>query len=296
MGKKEGGAAPFSFDTGGAVSKQDLALKVVCAIDDGYNKTKREVPREYIGASIIGDPCDAMIAFNLRGYPNKEPDARLKRIFQLGHDLEDVVVNDLKNRADVRVWEKDGLTGRQHSYEKWGGHVVCHMDGHIELEDGVVRVLEVKSMNDASFSKFKKSGVKLSHPRYFGQCQMMMGMSGFEQTFFIAVNKNTSEYHAEIIDYDEFEYAHIKSRIERAISGEARKIATDETDWRCRGCFKSEVCWGNRDVPVKCSSCSHATAHPNGGWHCTKHDRTATEACTDYVRYQPLPRETGNGF
>lgn len=273
------------------MSKQELAIGVVEAIDAGYASDRREKPRRYIGASIIGDPCDAAITFNLRGFPNDEPSPRLKRIFGLGHILEDVVVKDLKKRADVRVWEVDGLTGKQHTYELWGGHVVCHMDGHIELDDEVLRILEVKSMNDASFTKFKKQGMKYSHPRYYGQVQMMMGMSDIHQCFFIAVNKNSSEYHAEIVDYDEFEYANIKHRIEQAISGDVTKIATDETDWRCRGCFKAGVCWGDTTVPRECHTCQHSTPTPQGRWHCTKHDKSADEACGDYIRFAPKTKE-----
>ena len=176
-----------------------LSSQVLVAIDDGYDKQKKEKARDYIGASGIGHPCDAYQAYSLRGFPNTQPDARLKRIFRLGHILEDEVVKDLKEKADVRVWETDGLTGRQHTYEEWEGHIVCHMDGHIELDDGVLRVLEIKSMNDASFKKFLKDGVKYSHPRYFGQVQMMMGMSKMDECFFIAINKNNSDYHAEIV-------------------------------------------------------------------------------------------------
>jgi len=272
------------------VLKKVTAEDVVQAIDDGYNNDKREKARQYIGASIIGSPCDAMIAYNLRGFPNEEPDARLKRIFNMGHMLEDVVVKDLKERGDVRVWEVDGLTGKQHTYEAWGGHVVCHLDGHVELDDGEVRVLEIKSMNDASFTKFKKQGMKFSHPRYFGQVQMMMGMSKIPSCLFIAINKNNSEYHAEIVDYDEFEFAHIKERIERVVTNEAEKIATDETDWRCRGCFKRGVCWEDTAVPVRCSTCQHATPTPEGEWHCHKHDKQAIAPCPAYEKYEPKPK------
>ena len=267
------------------------ANDVILAIDQGYEKDSREKARKYIGASIIGNPCDAYIAFNLRGYPNNEPDPRLKRIFNLGHVLEDIVVNDLKKKGDIRVWEVDGLTGKQHTYELWGGHVVCHMDGHVELDDGVVRVLEIKSMNDASFNKFKKSGVKFSHSSYYGQLQMMMGMSGFEESLFIAINKNNCEYHAEIVKYDDFEFAHIKERVERAVHGESAKISKDESDWRCRGCFKRGVCWGDTEVPVQCSTCSFSSASPDGLWHCHKHDKSAVKACADYERYAPADKE-----
>ena len=265
------------------------AKDIVDAIDNGYLSDKEEKSRAYLGASIIGNQCDALLAFNLRGFPNEPPSPRLKRIFRLGHILEDEVVKDLKKRAKLDVWEVDGLTGRQHSYELWGGHIKAHMDGHIEL-NGEVHVLEIKSMNDASHAKFKKNGVKISHPQYFAQVQMMMGMSGIQKSLFIAVNKNTSEYHAEIVEFDDFEYAHIQERIERVVTGRVHKIATDETDWRCRGCFKRGVCWGDREVQVTCATCKFSGPNPQGGWHCYKHDKTADQPCDDYVRYQPESR------
>ena len=74
-----------------------------------------EKARQYIGASIVGNPCDALLAYNLR-FPNDEPTPDSKE-FNLGHILEDEIVKDLKKKAGVQVWEVDGLTGRQHTYE-----------------------------------------------------------------------------------------------------------------------------------------------------------------------------------
>ena len=267
------------------------ATEVVVKIDDGYDKQTEGRAREYIGASGVGHPCDAYQAYSMRGFPNTEPDARLKRIFRLGHILEDEVVKDLKEKADVRVWEVDGLTGRQHTYEEWEGHVVCHMDGHIELDDGILRVLEIKSMNDASFKKFKKDGVKYSHPRYYAQLMMMMGMSKIHSSFFIAICKNNSEYHAEIVDYDEFEFSHLKERVQRVLDGGARKISTDSSDWRCRGCFKSGACWEGAEVGKRCQTCQFVRPKPDGGWHCNKPDKDASVLCQDYKLYEPLPKE-----
>ena len=196
-----------------------------------------------------------------------------------------------KLKADVRVWEKDGLTGRQHTYSELGGHVVCHMDGHIQLDDEVLRVLEIKSMNEASFKKFQKDGVKISHPRYYAQLQMMMGMSNIPSSFFIAVCKNNSEYHAEIVEFDELEWNYIRQRIERVLANQSAKISVDETDWRCRGCFKRGVCWEGAEVPKTCVTCQHAFPNKQGTWHCSKHDEEATAACADYQKYEPIPRE-----
>jgi len=268
------------------------AQDVVEAIDEGYAKNKRERPRQYIGASIVGNPCGAYLAYSLRGYPEDAPDPKLQRIFQMGHILEDFVVRDLKRKADVRVWEKDGLTGRQHSYSEWGGHLSCHMDGHVELDDGKVRVLEIKSMNDNSWKKFASSGVKVSHPNYFAQCQMMMAMSGLEETLFIAINKNTQDYHAEIIDFDEIEVSFLQQKVISVLDNQAEKVSTDETDWRCRGCFNRSVCWAKTDPEKECASCANAKARKDGLWECSLHGGEAQDVCDDYVVYRARERQT----
>jgi rubrerythrin len=166
------------------------------------------------------------------------------------------------------------------------------MDGHIQLDERKedLHVLEIKSMNDASWKKFQKEGVKKSHPRYYSQLQMMMGMSQMRTSFFIAINKNTSEYHSEIVDYDDLEFMFIKERIERVLLNKARKISNDETDWRCRGCFKRGACWGQIDVPKSCTTCKFAIAKSDGDWHCQKHGRSARELCNFYELYEPLPK------
>lgn len=258
------------------------AEDVIEKIDEGFAQEAPQKPRAYIGASIIGNPCLAYLSFCLRGYPDTPPTPRLKRIFEAGHVFEDLIVKHLKNKADVRVWEKDGLTGRQHHYEEMGGHIACNMDGHIELDDGELRILEIKTMNDASFKKFQKSGVKISHPSYYAQLQMMMSMSGFRQAFFISMNKNTSEYHAEIVSYDELEKNFLEHRASQVLRGDATRISKDETDWRCKGCFKREVCWNEIEPPRACTSCVHASPRQDGLWKCALTDEEAREPCDKY--------------
>jgi len=268
----------------------DHALKIVEAIDSAYENEPEQQPRSYIGASIIGNPCDAMVAFQMRGFPDSSIQPKLKRIFKMGHAIEDIVVRDLK-KAGYYVQETDALTGTQHSYQAYGGHVVCHTDGHIELERGEVSLLEVKSMNETSFNKFKKSGVKVSHPRYFAQLQMMMGMSGIQTSLFIAQNKNTQEYHAELVGYDVFEYGFIEARIGSILSGKAEKIARDPDDWRCRGCFKTGVCWGDSRPNPMCRNCKHSLPHEEGGWWCGLKKHKADKPCDKHDYFKPEERD-----
>lgn len=262
--------------------------EVIAAINAALDAEAPQPPRAYIGASAIGSPCTAALAFSLRGFPDNPTQARLKRIFRLGYKIEDEVVADLK-RAGLGVMERDGLTGKQYAFQEHGGHVRGHADGMIELGDEVV-LLEIKSMGDGPFGKYKSGGVKNSHPKYYDQCQMMMGLSGTRKCLFIAYCKNNSEYHVEFIEFDVFEYSFLQTKIETVMRGEARKISVDETDWRCRDCSKSDVCWKQSPVQTACRTCAHARPIDDGSWWCGLHDFDCKDPCSDWARYEPLPK------
>jgi len=262
-----------------------IASEVVAAIDHGFAETARkkgEKPRCYIGAST-GHECIAKMQLSLRGAPNDPVDPRTQRIFREGHRLEDQVVRDMKRMANVRVYEKDLMTGRQHRAEWLGGHVVCHSDGLVDLEDGSQQlILEIKSMNDANFKKFKTYGVKASHRHYYSQMQMMMAMFKIERSFFISYCKNTSGYHAEIVPFDQEMWDEIYSNIQAALDGHSWRVSSTPNDWRCKMCFKRTQCWENPALNPTCQMCSHSRPDDDGGFTCKLTNRQEKEACGQY--------------
>ena len=257
-------------------------------IDEAYQREGRDQRRKYIGASSVGGDCLAEQSFAFRGFPETPPSAKLKRIFKMGHVIEDIVVADLK-KAEIDVFEVDGLTGRQFEYRSHGDHVQAHADGQMQY-DGELRLLEIKSMNDRKWKECKKKGVRSSHPRYQSQMQMMMAMSGIGSCVFVAYNKNTSEYLSEIVTYDEFEASAILDKIERVMRGDAPKITDNIDDWRCRGCFQRGSCWlGERPKVSTCRSCLSGTAKEMGGWYCNRHEQDVEDdhVCDDFEFWEP---------
>ena len=262
------------------------AKEILQAIEDGYASQPPDKSRAYIGASGVGDDCTAYLAYSLRGYPNDTPSPKLKRIFEAGHQFEKSVIHDLKEVGDIVTYDVDPDTGWQFAYEECGGHVKAHMDGKI-LDGNELRVLEIKSMNAARFKKFEKKGVQESDPKYYAQLQMMMAMSGIDTALIIVINKNTSEYQAEVVDKDDVEIRNLQVKVETALKNQAQKISVDETDWRCKFCFKRSVCWGHTKPEKECQSCAFAIADTeNGLWHCSKHNREASATCDDYKIYE----------
>lgn len=263
-----------------------MTKDITALIEEAFTKEKREEPRAYIGASGIGNSCLASIAFSFRGYPDTAPDSKLKRIFRDGHRIEDVVVKDMR-KAGLHVMEKDPMTGRQWRYTTFGGHAMGNADGLMETDGETVGV-EIKSMNDSKHKEFASKGVKTSHPMYYDQMQFMMGLSGIQRFVLVAYNKNNSSYHHEYVDFDMFRFESLMLKVEQVISNQAHRIATDESDWRCKSCFKLDACWhgalpAKRDV----RTCGNSVGEADGTFSCSVCDGTT---CTDWTPYVPKER------
>lgn len=261
-------------------------------IDQAYNN---ETPRPFyakgsIGASAIGNSCEAYLALSLRGFPGEEVGAQLKRIFRDGHRIELDVLKDLY-KAGVNVMAKDQFTGKQFKWVLHGGHVVFKADGIIEDKTGESSLLEIKSMNHALWTKFQGYGIKISHPHYYDQMQFGMGMSGIQSCVMLAYNKDKSKYHDEVIVFDPLRYAYLKQRAENAMDGDVTKVGVDPTDWRCRDCPKAGACWGITPVPQTVRTCANGTPRSNGSFSCDTCGGDDNTGCLGaYVQFKPKER------
>lgn len=240
-----------------------------------------------IGASSIGNSCEAYLALSLRGFPDEAIDPQLKRIFRDGHKIEKDVLRDLM-KAGISVIAKDEFTGKQLKWTSHGGHMVFKADGVIEEEQ--IKLLEIKSMNHALWTKFKGYGIKISHPHYYDQMQFGMGMSGIRECVMLAYNKDKSQYWDELIEFDPLRFSFLVQRGEVAMSGDVTRIGKDETDWRCRECPRRGACWNLRDVPKTVRTC--ANSYPtDGGWGCDCGGNDEKGCLGDYKKFEPKERK-----
>lgn len=247
-----------------------------------------EPPRCYIGASVAGNACPAFLALHLRGFPDSRPNMRLQRIFTLGHAIEALVLDDL-DAAGVLFAARDPVTGQQFEYVAAGGHVRAHVDGLIFRNGEEPAVLEIKSMNNASFKKLERHGVRDSHPQYYDQMQLCMGLAKIEDGYLLAYNKNTSAYLSEHVLYDHFHFSGLMVRITEAMGADVPRIAASPEDWRCQGCFKKDACWLERSPTPNCRACKHSLPVQDH-WHCTLLDARADKVCPDFVAFQPMDK------
>lgn len=221
-------------------------------IDAALERSREnEAPREYLGASRIGEECDRKLAYEYMKVPGRPFTPRTLRIFAAGHLFEDMVADWLRAGGfDLRV---KNARGGQFGFEAMGGRIKGHIDGCIVDGPDIGYVYpggwECKSLNDRSWTDTVKKGVKKSKPVYFSQMQLYMGYLELPWFLFSAINKNTSEIYHELVTYDAAVTQALSDRavdiIRTAEAGVLPpRISNDPNFFKCRFCDHHGPCWG----------------------------------------------------
>lgn len=238
--------------------------------------------RPYLGMSGIGDDCLRKVWFGFRFASIKKITRRLKLIFDRGHREEEIIIAELKE-IGLEIFRRDedggkveifGIEGeKQEQAVGFFEHEKGHIDGRVL---GVVEapttehLLEMKTMNDSRFKKFKKEGVKNSDPKYYAQIQKYMHHKKLTRTLFVARNKNDEMLGFERIHYDKDYSEILEKKTADLITSDSPEFFQKLTrsDYRCKFCDHFEVCH-NDAAPVKtCRSCVHVDLAHEGKWVC----------------------------
>jgi hypothetical protein len=302
------GSKPLAQDAGGpdgggsGAAQTGVAAAAVTMLDLVTVRRQLASPertRRYIGSSGISNECDAYQALTLRGFPGDLPAAQLQRIFDDGHRIEAELVADLKDSGHkVEEFEKGD---EQWEFTSHGGHHVTHLDGFITLMGSTDRrILEIKSMNAASFKKFVEKGVALSHPHYFAQVQDQLALAIFngvavKECFFIAKCKDNSKYHAEIVAFSNSEANRIFAKVDRLVGAEShRRASTYKGAYECSGCFKRTSCWEPNVQDRGCHHCANAipeadldSRQKDKRWICKLSGSHADKTCSSFTLWRP---------
>ena len=250
------------------------------AVDDAaFWKYSSELPRTYLGISIIGHPCTRYLWLSFRWFGHELFSGRMYRLFRRGKREEETIVEDLRS-AGVEI---EHVLDDQLTFE-FGCHVIGHPDGFIR--SGVPEapkkehVAEFKTHSSESFRTLVKEGVRSAKPMHWAQMQCgMIGASvhyghQVDRALYVAVNKDTDEYYMERVRLDEAEAREIIRR--------GQDIATDDYIpirlsskpdwWQCKSCFFYGFCHGTagkRPLPaISCRTCTHFTAGKDGKCYC----------------------------
>lgn len=215
-----------------------------------------QVPRDYLGASRIGEPCSRRLAYEYAHAP-EDPDraftGQTLRIFAAGHVFENLSIEWLRAAGfDLRTRRRDG---GQFGFETAGGRIKGHIDGVIvggpDIGMPWPALFEHKALKAKSWSDVVKRGVELSKPVYYAQLQVYMAYMELETALFTCLNKDTQELHHEKVGF----VSHIAqglsdkaAEIIRAV--ECRecppRVAASSDFYVCRFCPFHSTCWETR--------------------------------------------------
>ena len=194
--------------------------------------------RTYIGASSIGNPCERAIWYGLNKPESKEVDPKLKLTFLIGKQLEWMLLDLLEKEINLC---EPAITYQEPTYHLFMGKVDALI---LDKEDKPIAILEIKTANDSSFNTFKKKGVRLWYPEYYDQVQAYMGMSTIHTCYLLAINKNTSELHYEVVLFDADRYESLIAKAKRIGDSviEPPRIHGSPNYFKCRMCFYKRIC------------------------------------------------------
>ena len=222
-------------------------------------------PRDYLGGSRLGHPCERALQFEFMATPKDEGQefsGQLLRIFAIGHVLEDLAVMWLWEAGFDLYTRKGGRPGgAQFGFEVAGGRIRGHVDGIVADAPAAIglrtpALWECKTMNAKNWRACVKDGVAVSKPVYAAQiavyqAYMEASVPGISATpaMLTAINKDTAELHHELVPFDADLAQRMSDRGVRILratdAGELLpRIAANRDFFECRVCPWAARCWG----------------------------------------------------
>ena len=135
----------------------------------------------------------------------KEFNAKTLRIFQFGHEIEEMKAEWIKQSGfDLRTVDKQG---EQFGFSIADDQIRGHIDGVIcagPVELQYPMLWECKSANDKKFKEFVRVGVTKANQTYAAQIAVYQAYMDLHENpaLFTVMNKNTSEIYYELVPFD----------------------------------------------------------------------------------------------
>lgn len=238
----------------GRTASADAAMRLNAFIDAALVTADRaKPPRDYLGASRIGEPCARKLAYEVTRTPKddgREFAGRTLRIFEVGHQFEDLCVGWLRRAGfDVRTHNR---AGGQFGFSLAGGRIRGHIDGAIVAGPDIgtpwPALWEHKALGEKSWSEVVSRGVRAARPVYFAQVQLYMAYMQLPAALFTATNRDSLALYHEIVPFDAAEAQALSDKavtvIRAAQAGELLpRIASASDFYLCRFCPYAHRCW-----------------------------------------------------
>ena len=219
-------------------------------------------PRDYLGGSRIGHPCERALQFEFGGAPKDDGadfNGKTLRIFAIGHALEDLAVQWLRAAGfDLYTRKGNRPDGEQFGFSVALGRIRGHVDGVIAaatLPFSVPALWECKTMNAKNWKETVAKGVTVAKPVYAAQIALYQAYMdaaipgvATNPALFTAINKDTAELHHELVPFNAELAQRMSDRAVRILqatdAGELLpRIARARDFFECRMCPWATRCW-----------------------------------------------------
>jgi hypothetical protein len=196
------------FVYGRATAPPPIGERIDAHVDAALLAERAAIPpREYLGASRIGEPCSRRLCYELLQIPvddGAELSGRMLRIFETGHRFEEMTIRWLRIAGfNLRTHKRNG---EQFGFSAAGGRFGGHIDGAIVGGPAIgveyPVLFEHKALKSSSWQDVVKQGLKASKPIYWAQVQVYMACLAVERTLFVALDKDTQALRCELVAFD----------------------------------------------------------------------------------------------
>lgn len=248
-----------------------LLRKLMPLAEDAYREEDGGF-RSHLGASLIGRECARELWYSFHWTLKPKFDGRMLRLFNRGH-LEEPRMVALLEMIGCQVWQYTP-DGKQFRLSGHGGHYSGSLDGVAvgipDLPEGIPCLTEFKTHGEKSFIKLIADGVISAKWEHFIQMQEYMGYYQLPYALYMAVNKNTDEIHAEIVEADPGQYTKYYDRAGMIIQSvePPPKISLLPAYFKCKFCDFHKVCHGGIEPDRNCRTCAFSRASAEGEWLC----------------------------
>lgn len=237
-----------------AVPPGDTSAQINTYVDTALIvRRNRQVPRDYLGGSRVGEACARKLVYEVTHIPkdsDKDFAPAILRIFDAGHQFEDLSIRWLKQAGfDLR---DRGPDGEQIGFSVAGGRLRGHADGVIVSGPDVgihwPALFEHKALGSKAWNDLVKRGLRQAKPIYFAQVQLYMAYLQLDVALLTALNRDSLVLHHEVVPFDASEAQRLSDRaveiLRAADAGELPpRIAASADFYLCRFCPYACRCW-----------------------------------------------------
>jgi hypothetical protein len=274
------------------------------AMDDVILAEKqKEKPRQYLGASQIGEPCRRKLFYSFRyaekkivTRKNSDPDEYWQELNRIkaaedGHYTELVIINNLRKIEGIEIHNDDGTVDGEGKQNQIGFKMLLdHFRGHVDFvvlglkqAPKTWHVGEVKCKLEKFFNALEKLKQKNGEKNaleewseeYYGQAIILMHALQMERHYLVCSTPGGRAQISVRTDYS-------KQKAENLIA-KAQSIIFDNWDlparlsekrefFKCGWCEYKELCFDGKFPLVHCKTCRYMEPVKDGQFHCYKHE------------------------